>query len=295
MRGLRAIEVTNGDGLTATIVADRAGDLYSLRWQGRELGFFGASGIADAAVYGAAGRDLRRSFSGFLITCGLRNAGPAEGDEPMHGRIGQARADSLAASSDWDGDDHVTTVEVVCREASLFGPHLELVRRWRVVSGSGSLQLTDIVRNQGFAPEPLLLMYHFNFGYPMLDQGTLVEMNASAEPRDEAAHRGLARHLQMDAPVPGVEEEVFFATGASYARVLNQKLGLVVEIAWDPGQLPCLTEWKSMAAGHYALGLEPGTCHPVGRAAILERGTAVLDPGDEHRVDLTVSIRSDPE
>jgi hypothetical protein len=33
----------------------------------------------------------------------------------------------------------------------------------------------------------------------------------------------------------------------------------------------------------------------VGRAAILERGTAVLDPGDEHRVDLTVSIRSDPE
>ena len=62
-------------------------------------------------------------------------------------------------------------------------------------------------------------------------------------------------------------------------------------MAWDNTALPCLTQWNMFGQGEYVLGIEPGNCHPVSRAAYLESpGTEYLEPGEKKHTRLCFTV-----
>ena len=77
------------------------------------------------------------------------------------------------------------------RETRVFGPNLVLKRKISARVGSSWLQIEDTVRNEGFKPAPLMLLYHLNLWWPRLDESSrLVSPGApgeTPEPRDADA------------------------------------------------------------------------------------------------------------
>ena len=173
-QGVRALEVNNGAGLVFTILADRGLDIAWLSIGGRNLSYIARSGIVAPAYFQEGGLNFLKSFhAGFLTTCGLRNVGPPceDGGEVfgLHGRISHVPAEDVSAVIDWDGEQPVIVVRGKLREARLFGENLILERTISCPIGGKSFKITDRIENMGFSPEPLMLLYHFNLGYPLLD------------------------------------------------------------------------------------------------------------------------------
>ena len=61
--------------------------------------------------------------------------------------------------------------------------------------------------------------------------------------------------------------QVDFWVPSSYAGFVS------MTISWSGDTLPNMVEWRSMAGGDYALGLEPTNCYIMGRKLERENGT----------------------
>jgi hypothetical protein len=142
-----------------------------------------------------------------------------------------------------------------------------------------------------------MLLYHFNFGYPLVGTDTrLYHTPAAIVPRDEAAKPGLTSCETFEAPVHGYREQVFFYDMAAredrvFSCLYNESSGIGAYLSYRKSQLPCFTEWKHMGEGEYVVGMEPGTNPPIGRAAARERGELTsLKPGEQRCFDIEVGI-----
>ena len=56
------------------------------------------------------------------------------------------------------------------RQANVFGESLTLEREIRIGLGGSTIELDDVVRNDGFAPTPHMILYHVNVGWPVLGE-----------------------------------------------------------------------------------------------------------------------------
>ena len=306
-RGARLLLLRAGP-VEAEIAVDRAFDVLALRHAGREIGWHSPTGLVAPALLHpeeeAMGGWLR-GFTGLLATCGLDHAmGPAEADArpygdprraarglPLHGRVATLPATLNGYGIDWGegpGDKPTLWAEGTVRQAAVFGEHLELRRR--VELRGARLSVADIVENRGFAPTPHQMLYHVNFGWPLVDEGTRVAVEADGVAW--TAHPGDRDWRRVPAPDPERPEWVWQhrAPGPS-ATVANDALGLSVRLTHD---LPHLLQWGCYRSGLYALGLEPGT-HPA--PPLREQGDAdLLGHGETrtHHVALEVSDAAPP-
>ena len=218
--GVRAVEVTTGSGLSFTVLPGRGMDIPFASYKGKSLSFFSGTGITSPAYYDSTGLEWRRGFyAGLLTTCGITNWGAPSVDQGkqygLHGRVANAAAENLTLDQDWEGDEYVIRLKGTMREAESMVENLTLTRRIETRLGSKTLRIHDTVRNRGFAPEPLMLLYHCNFGFPLLAPGArVVGPIKETAPRDEEARkdRGVEECLTFPEPVQGYEEKVFFHT-----------------------------------------------------------------------------------
>jgi hypothetical protein len=161
-----------------------------------------------------------------------------------------------------------------------------------------------VIENRGFEPQPLMMLYHFNFGFPILSPNArVVGPVVVTEPRDDEAtkDKGPDECLTFPEPQPGYLERVFFHTLASDPRdgtfiaLLNRDTGdgtpLGTVIRFNRKELPTLTEWKMVRKGFYVVGLEPGTALPLGRGMVREKGELpFLEGQEEYRVTLEFQV-----
>lgn len=274
--GLRAYEVKNGP-LQYKVLADKCLDVGEFSYRGINFNFLSKPGLQGRNHYDTHGQEALRSIMGGLFfTAGLENiCAPCavDGvDYPMHGRIRTTPAEHLRADAAWEGEDYVLRVSGEMREGELFGENLVLRRTIETVYGSKTVTLTDEIENQGFRDEPMMLLYHINIGYPLLDEGTeLLAPTRSVTPRDEASSGHEDRWNVMDAPKDNEPEYVFIhdladtADGRGTVCVVNEGLGLGLRITFTRKNLPYFMEWKSTASGDYVLGLEPANSSVYGR------------------------------
>ena len=152
-------------------------------------------------------------------------------------------------------------VEAEMSETELFGRNLAFRRRVFSAVGSDTLEICDTLENRGAREEEYCLLYHVNVGYPMLDEGAeLVDDAEEVIPRTPWAAEHLAERRQMGASVDNEEEMCYFLRLKTPAvSLVNKALGKTFSLAWSGDTLPHFVEWKSMASGDYALGLEPCT------------------------------------
>lgn len=267
--GLRTADVHTGGGLGYTVMESRCMDIYDLSYQGINCAFMAKPGLLHPSFFSAAPGEFLRFFgAGMLYTCGLLNIGPPRQSAfetmPQHGRIAGTPAEEFAAGIDWQTGE--IALSGVMRQAALF--HERLTMRRRILSrvGGSSLAIEDTVANEGYEPADIRIMYHFNFGWPLLSERALLRLDTlSVDPWTQDARQGLDRWDRFEQPEASRPEEVFFhaprpdGTGWARAEVLSEALPFGMRLTWDMAHLPVMVEWKSMQAGDYALGLEPAS------------------------------------
>lgn len=316
-RGIRMLEFRTGSGLRFSVVVDRAMDVAEVEWKGASLGWHGPSGLRAPALHepeGENGFGWARSFTGFLVTCGLDHIlGPEEVDAShysypgirtkrhgLHGRVANIPARLTGYGEHWDGDRCILWAEGVVRQATTFGEHLVMTRRIEADLGGIEIRLSDRVVNEGFAPTPHMFFYHVNLGAPLLDAGAryvapiadVVWAAHAARYRDQGTGYAL-----VPAPQDGFSEQVWQhetaadAEGEVPVALLNDRLGLGLQVTTRKDQLPCLFEWQHFQAGAYALGIEPSTHHVLGDTAARERGEMIwLSSGEERHYDARFTV-----
>lgn len=299
-KGTDAIEVKTGGGLRFVILPDKGMNIAYAEVNGIPFSYISKTGIVSPVHYDE--KDFLRSFEGGLLTtCGLTYMGAPCVDEGVslgaHGRISNTPAFDLSINQDWDEKgDYVIEVVGKVKESSMFGDNLVLKRSIKVYLGENKILLHDEIENAGFNKSPLMVLYHMNFGYPLLSENSLLTTNCTnMRPRDDDAAVGVNECEEFSAPVKGYKEQVFYRDSVenSYVTLVNPDLGASVKLEFSAEQLPYFVEWKQVGEQDYVVGLEPATNPPDGRASVRESGELnFLEPEQKREFDITVSFET---
>ncbi len=305
-RGVRAAFVRTGSGLYFTVLLDRGMDISRAEYNGIPLGWRGPTGDLAPQFFEPQGTGwLRGFFGGLLTTCGLTYLGAPTVDEGeelgLHGRISYIPASNVYAGGYWEGDDYWIVVKGRLREVSMFGPNIVLEREIRAKLGSRKIHICDRVVNEGWRRQPLMILYHFNIGWPLVDENArLVSTSVAYVPRDGDAWVKHEEYDLFEPPTPGFRERVYFhiagvdGEGYAYAGILNEHLGaegLGIYIKYPGNSLSRLVEWKMNGEGEYVVGVEPANCLVMGRDKEREWGTLeYLEPGESREFRLEVGV-----
>lgn len=309
--GVEQIQVRTGAGLAYAILPSRGMDIGLAEFGGTSLCWLSPNGEVHPAYLDAHGRGwLRTAAGGLLMTCGLTQVGsPSEADGEALGPYGRAHhipAREVTAEGRWEADEYKMRVRGQVEEVSLFGHHLRLTRTILSTLGQNSISIEDEVENLGFDPAPHMLLYHFNFGFPMFSEDTQITFpSRQVHPREE----NLPVHdvTKWQPPQAGYREQVYYhedldvdSNGYTEIKIHNPRFPLLglqaggpgtVRLSWDTHKLPYLVQWKMPGAGMHVLGIEPANCHVEGRAAERQRGSLVmLGPGQSAYYHLKLSV-----
>jgi hypothetical protein len=183
-------------------------------------------------------------------------------------------------------------------EARLFGPRLRMTSVYEVVPGTGGFTIHDSIENLGDSPCDLELLYHWNLGPPLLEEGSkVVAAVKKATPRDSRAVEGALTYDVYGAPTPGFSEQVYFLdlagkAGKTKVMLANRAADQGFSLGFDLEELPCFTLWKctrGLKEG-YVTGLEPGINLPNPKPVEKAAGRVVaLAPGERR----TASTRAE--
>jgi hypothetical protein len=301
--GVRIADVRSGSGLRFQVSLDRGMDISVAEYKGVALAWRSPNGDVHPSYYDPRGAEWVRSFPGGLVTgCGLTHLGAPcvdDGEElGLHGRLSHTPASEVESKTEWSGEQCSFKVSGKVRESALFKDNLVLHRSVGVELGESIVTLSDMVVNEGFSRAPFMLLYHINLGWPLIDDGGELLLNArSMSPRDAEATKGVATATKLPAPVQGYREQVFIhelvadSKGFATALVVNDKLQLGLFVQYRQKELPRFIHWKMVGEGTYVLGLEPANCSVQGRAKERERGTLqFLEPGEQREMLVRIGI-----
>ena len=280
--GCTVIEAVSAGGIHADILPDTGLDIGIVRYKGKNVSFLSKNGYDCPANFSACAGEFPHSFSGGLLyTCGLRSTGQPcdDGGEfhPLHGRVHGKQAACLGAFIECDN----MIVQGTLREAALFGHALEVRRRIIIPIWGSSIIIEDEIENITPFPEEFTILYHVNYGYPLLSETARLILPGGRETKARTAYaeEGLGKECEFSAPIDGEDEQVYFHKLNEGCAILeNKEAGMAAALRWSLDSLPVLVQWKCMRSGDYALGLEPANNYVLGRAGERENGTLqVLD------------------
>ena len=291
--GMRVAEFYNAAGLRFTVCPDRCMDLMDLSYRGVNLSFQTKNGPIGPAFNSPLPEEFCDQWpGGAMVTCGLDNVGGGYLDGayyPTHGRISSVPAEHFGAGARWEGEDYVLSARGEMHQTRTFGRHLLLSREITATLNGKSLTLHDRVTNFEPEDEPFMLLYHTNFGYPLLSEESLVyTSDTEIEPRNDMS----TDPVHMMAPVDGRGEELYLhkaKTETAWGALVNPTLSLGAYVEFDTANLPYFAEWKNMRSHDYVLAIEPCNCRGVGRARELADGKIAVAPGYSS-LDYTVKI-----
>ena len=309
-RGNRIAWINTGTGLRYKVVIDRGMDIADAFYNQHSLAWLSHGGFIAPQPNADRGIDWLKTFGGGLLTtCGLSHVGGPEKDEfgerGIHGNISNLPAEivSIIQPDPIAGKMEMSIVGII-KETKVFGPSLELRRTISGTLGESMLKIHDEVINRGNTPAPLMLMYHFNFGYPLVDEGTQLIWEGKWKPRfdDENVKIFKEGNEFKICPAPiddhlGTGEEVVFIdpnaddAGMCVAGLYNAKIGLKVEISFKKDQLPHLVNWQHWGKGEYVTGIEPATNPPIGQAqARANKELIFLNSYETKSFDLKITV-----
>jgi hypothetical protein len=306
--GVDLIEVNNGT-LSFSILPTRGMGLWRGNYRGLHLGWRapiqGPVHPRHVNLLDRGGLGWLDGFDEWICRCGLSSNGPPGADPktnetlPLHGRIANQPAHYVEVRVNLVPPHELTVIGQV-DEATLFFTGLRLTTTIVTTPGSNRLLIQDVVENLRHAPAELELLYHCQFGPPLLEAGSVVEAPIhEVAPRDTRAVEGIAAFNTCMDPTPGFAEQVYFydlltdSHGHTLALLHNQVADKGVALRFSRTELPCFTVWKNAAAvsDGYVTGLEPSTDFPNFRAFEREQGRlALLPPGGRHQATLCVEV-----
>lgn len=246
-------------------------------------------------------------FDELLVRCGLESNGAPEFDAegrlryPLHGKIANIPAHRVELCV--DGDAGRIQLSGAVDETRLFFNKLRLTTTYQTDVGSRLVSITDTVTNLSAEAGELELLYHINFGLPLLEPGSRVVLPVRRlAPRDAVAAAVVDSWDSYPPETPGVKEAVYFmqlygdAQGQTVAVLQNAAGTRGIALRFSVNELPYFTLWKNpqAAVDGYVTGLEPGVNFPNRRSFEKEKGRVVrLEPGQNRTFHLTMEVLLD--
>ena len=244
-------------------------------------------------------------FDEMMVRCGLESNGAPEHDKetnrliyPLHGRIANRPADKVTI--DVDGDKGEIRIHGVVNEARFHFAKLRLHSTLVIHLDEAAIDIRDQIENVSASPGEAQMLYHANFGEPLLDAGArFVAPIKTLVPRNERAAGGIANWDSYSAPEAGFEEQVYFMelladdNGETQTLLKNAHSTRGVSMHFNKKQLPCFTVWKNTTAIADGLvtGIEPGTNFPNPRTYEGEQErVAKLKPGGNIQFRLKIGF-----
>lgn len=275
-KGLDVLDCDNGK-IRFLLNVSKACDIMQLYHEGQNMSFVSKNGFTKRET-----PFLNRFEGGMLYTCGLDSVGGREGFE-LHGTFHNTPAEIIRAECDENG----IIVEAIIRDTALFGKNLVMKRKIFTAIGSDNITLEDALVNEGYKTEEYCLLYHINVGYPMLDDGAKIVADVkNYTPRTAWAKQNEDTMYKMSDSVPNQEESCYFLKlKKPEITLVNEKIGKKFTVSYSGDTLPHFVEWKSMASGDYALGLEPCTTELDERFAY-----KTIEAGEKIKFFINISI-----
>jgi hypothetical protein len=246
-------------------------------------------------------------FDELLVRCGLESNGAPEFHADgrlrygLHGKITNTPAQKVEVAI--DGDLGHIAVRGTVDEARLFGSKLRLETSIETQVGRPSIVVHDKVTNLSAAASDFELLYHINFGVPLVQPGARVLLPVKRlAPRDAVAAADLSTWNVYGPETPRSSEVCFFtepandATGNTQVLLHNATVTQGVNLKFNVRQLPCFTIWKNResACDGYVTGLEPATNFPNIKSFEKQMGrVAELGPGQSRSFSLELEVLAD--
>jgi hypothetical protein len=309
-RGSRIAWINTGTGLRYKIVLDRGMDIADAFFNQHSIAWLSHAGICSPQPFANKGLDwLRTFFGGLLTTCGLSHVGGPEsdehGDRGIHGNISNiaAEIESVIQPDPYKGK-MAMSITGVMKESKIFGPSLELRRTISGTLGESYLHIHDEVTNRANTPAPHMLLYHFNFGWPLADEGADIlwkgEWKLPDREGDDKIFNNKNNFHKCPAPLDihdGTGEAVAFIdvhadeNGECISGIYNTSLKIAAAITFKKEQLPWLINWQHWGNGEYVTGIEPGTHPPIGQSAARRNSQLIfITPGETKVYDIRIDI-----
>ena len=259
-KGLDIVDCDNGK-LRFLLNASKGLDIMQVYHEGQNISFLSKNAFTAREI-----PFLNRFEGGMLYTCGVDNAGGRVG-YVQHGTYHETTANIVTAKC----DDNGILVEAEMRMSALFGSNFVMRRKIYCAVGEETLHLEDTLTNEAFVDDSYVLLYHINVGYPMLDAGAKIVLDAkTCDPVTPWAKQNMDSRYEIIAPKAGEEECCYYhQLNTPKVSLVNETLGKKFTVEYSKDTLPVFLEWKSMASGDYALGLEPCTSR-IGEETVMQ-------------------------
>ena len=307
--GVELIEVDNGK-IKFTVIPTRGMSILRVACNDVELGW--NSPIQQIVhpmfinLNDQGGLGWLAGFNEMMVRCGLEFAGhPGEDNGTMlslHGRIGNIPASKVSVVLNKEAPHRIRIRGLVEEKRFKFGV-FELWTEVSTVPGSTTLEIKDHLVNKSEYEQEYQIIYHTNFGRPILGKGArFVAAAKSVAPFDEYAAKDLNRFPIYLGPTKDYGEQVYCLvmnadhSGQTIAMLHNSDANSGVAIQYHVDSLPYFTLWKNtdLESDGYVTGLEPGSGFPYNRSIERQQGRVPkLGPGDAIDFDLKISALED--
>jgi len=251
-------------------------------------------------------------FNEWMVRCGLEYAGhpgkdefinntgdPSTMDLTLHGKIGNIPASEVQVIIDPPPSNRIR-VRGIVHERAFYGPKLELTAELSTVPGTNTIRVEDSIKNNGAYDQEFQIIYHTNFGAPLLQKDAkLIAPVKHLAPMNAHAAEGIDAFATYAGPTKGFVEQVYlletYADANKRTEILleNAAADRGVSMSYSTEQLPYLTIWKNTAAVEdgYVTGLEPGTGYPFNRRIERQFGRVPkLAPGQSRSFVIDVGL-----
>ena len=249
-----------------------------------------------------------KGFNEWIVRCGLDSNG-APGDDvvidnngnearvflALHGKIANIPARRVSVSI---SDDGILSVSGQVDESMMFGPALQLNTTISTSIGSNALTIHDRVTNLNRTPAELQMLYHCNYGEPILEEGAqIVAPYRAVAPRDARAQEYIDTFDRYLKPTSGYIEQCYWyelaarSNGDTCVLLRNRAGNRGSSIRFNLNELPAFTVWKNTAAREngYVTGLEPATNYPNVKRFERQQGRVVRLKG-RSSYDITMTV-----
>ncbi|MHA2826254.1 aldose 1-epimerase family protein [Vibrio harveyi] len=306
--GVDVLVIDNGI-LEVTLIPTRGMGIFDVKMDGeRILGWDSpVKEIVNPAFIELESRNGLGWLDGFnemLVRCGYEWTGHPGVDDngqllSLHGRVQNTPASTVKVIID-DNPPHRIRVQGTVSERTFKKAELVTHTELSILPGSNSFSLHDKLTNMSDYDDEYQIIYHSNFGRPILEKGAKFSAAVKeVSPFNNYAKAGLDSWQTYQGPTKSYDEMVFNLkpigddSGQSLAVLHNKKSDKGVALSYNVEQLPVLTLWKNTDTYKqgYVTGIEPGTSYAYNTKYQRPLGLVpTIRAGESKYFDLTYSV-----
>ena len=294
--GSTLIEVDAG-ALSVSLIPTRGMGLYKARYQGMDISW---NSPVEEIVHPSfirlgerGGLGWLDGFNELMVRCGFEWSGHPCSDETqlysLHGRAGNTPASKVTVSIERTAPYRIT-IKGLLKEKTFKFSDFEIWTCLTITPGEAGFTIEDTLENLSDYDRNFQIIYHTNFGKPLLEKGSrFVAPLSRIAPFNARAKQGLATWGTYLGPTKGFDEEVFAcelhgdSNGKTLAALINASGELGVALRYVDKDLPAFSLWKNTDTERqgYVTGLEPGSNYPYNRNIEKEKGRLnLIGPGE---------------